>query len=253
MGYTIDMPSTEKEKRYAKDRYENNKDYFRQYYVDNKERQKEDRRLIRDKNRKLARDFVKAYLIEHPCMNCGEKDILTLEFDHRDPSTKTYTIRKMIEDRRNSSAIAEEIAKCDVLCGNCHRRRTAAQFGSYRAIIESVEPLEFQVSLKDTQSKELMLLERQRENRNRSRSRIREFIRNFLLIHPCIDCGENDIVVLEFDHKDPICKLHSISEMIVNRTSLEKLAGEISKCDIRCVNCHKKRTHSQFGGYRDSI
>lgn len=67
-----------------------------------------------------------AYLRDHPCIDCGESDIRVLEFDHRDASTKSMAVGQMI-GRRSWSAIRTEIAKCDVRCANCHRKRTAAQ------------------------------------------------------------------------------------------------------------------------------
>ena len=66
----------------------------------------------------------------HPCLVCGESDPIVLEFDHRDSSTKHIEICEM--STRSLQTIAAEIAKCDVLCANCHRRRTAKQQGWYK-------------------------------------------------------------------------------------------------------------------------
>jgi hypothetical protein len=71
------------------------------------------------------------YLIEffrtRPCVDCSESDPLVLEFDHR--SDKIFNISKGIRDRSWASVL-DEIAKCDVVCANCHRRRTARRGGS---------------------------------------------------------------------------------------------------------------------------
>src|SRR5262245_53319080 len=81
----------------------------------------------------------------------------------------------------------------------------------------------------------------------RSRKRpVREFIANYLREHPCVDCGETDILVLHFDH----CrgrKVLNISIMVKNQHSLENIKKEITKCDVRCTNCHMRRTAIQFG------
>jgi len=70
---------------------------------------------------------------------------------------------------------------------------------------------------------------------------------NYLLGHPCVDCGENNPVCLEFDHIDPKKKITTISDMIVGYNySIEDLILEINKCEIRCGNCHAKRTSKMF-------
>ena len=70
------------------------------------------------------------YLCAHPCVDCGEGDPIVLEFDHlRD---KVDNISKMAAVKRPWPVILAEIAKCEVVCANCHRRRTAARSNSYR-------------------------------------------------------------------------------------------------------------------------
>ncbi len=69
-----------------------------------------------------------AYLLLHPCVECGEADPLVLQFDHRDRTVKRIEISCMLKDY-SWSAIEIEISKCDVRCANCHSRRTARQFG----------------------------------------------------------------------------------------------------------------------------
>ena len=73
-----------------------------------------------------------AYFAEHPCVDCGERDIRCLEFDHRDRSTKTANISGLLRAVVSWDVICQEIEKCDVRCANCHRRRTAAQVNSWR-------------------------------------------------------------------------------------------------------------------------
>lgn len=69
----------------------------------------------------------------------------------------------------------------------------------------------------------------------------------YLKDHPCVDCGEKDIVVLQFDHKDTAEKSFSISKAIKGGYSWEKkIEPELKKCDVRCANCHTRRTAKQF-------
>jgi hypothetical protein len=82
-------------------------------------------------DRPRNRRFVAAYLSTHPCVDCGESDPLVLEFDHRDPSSKRDDVGRLVHST-TVEVVRSEIQKCDVRCGNCHRMRTARQFGSYR-------------------------------------------------------------------------------------------------------------------------
>jgi len=81
-----------------------------------------------------------------------------------------------------------------------------------------------------------------------SRQRNIEYVKAYLLGHPCIDCGEKDIIVLEFDHKDRTTKYKAIAHLIGGK--LETLITEIEKCEVRCANCHKRKTAKQFGWWR---
>lgn len=76
--------------------------------------------------------FLIDFLREHPCVDCGESDPVVLEFDHlRD---KSFSVSQGFRDRRWQSVL-DEIAKCEVVCANCHRRRTARRGGFARAAV----------------------------------------------------------------------------------------------------------------------
>lgn len=71
-------------------------------------------------NRKEWYAGVKANL---SCIRCGENHPACLDFHHRDRSGKTFTVSKMVIQRYASrERVLEEMAKCDVLCANCHRK-----------------------------------------------------------------------------------------------------------------------------------
>lgn len=71
----------------------------------------------------------------------------------------------------------------------------------------------------------------------------------YLLTHPCIDCGESDPVVLEFDHRTD--KRAAIVDLMRNHASWDEIVAEIEKCDVRCANCHRRRTARTRGYYRE--
>ncbi len=67
-----------------------------------------------------------------------------------------------------------------------------------------------------------------------------KMIFDFLSSNPCIDCGCTDPIVLSFDHLSD--KKSDISRMISDGGTIEAINTEISKCVVRCHNCHIKRT-----------
>jgi hypothetical protein len=78
------------------------------------------------------------------------------------------------------------------------------------------------------------------------RIKVREKILDFLSKKKCIDCGENDPIVLDFDHIDRDKKFKSVSQMLCGHYSFETILKEIEKCEVRCANCHRRKTYLQF-------
>ena len=76
------------------------------------------RRRWREQARSLDR------LRDTPCADCGGRfPPCAMDFDHRDPDTKRWAVTRMI-GRAGTSRILDEVAKCDIVCANCHRLRT---------------------------------------------------------------------------------------------------------------------------------
>lgn len=86
----------------------------------------------------------------------------------------------------------------------------------------------------------------------RARTRVHQEVLQGVILkhlgsHPCIDCGEGDPVVLEFDHVRGKKKMN-VSRM-VKTCGLVTLNEEIAKCDVRCANCHRRVTAKRNGNW----
>ena len=77
------------------------------------------------------------------------------------------------------------------------------------------------------------------------RKKIRAWLHEYLKNNPCVDCGESDPVVLEFDHQRD--KLFAIGDAPRKTTSIKVVAAEVAKCEVRCANCHRKKTYTERG------
>jgi len=77
------------------------------------------------------------------------------------------------------------------------------------------------------------------------REKNRREVMAYLASHPCVDCGNADPIVLEFDNREPGQKLKEVSLLMISRRWPHVL-HEIEKCDVRCVNCHRRRTATQY-------
>ena len=99
--------------------------YSKNDWKTNEKRRKRNHDKCKER-RKRNHDIVYDYLLTHPCIVCGEKDPIVLDFDHRD--SKSHNISDMSVGAFKVITLIKEINKCDVLCANCHRRRTAEQY-----------------------------------------------------------------------------------------------------------------------------
>lgn len=84
------------------------------------------------------------------------------------------------------------------------------------------------------------------------RDTVNKFLCKYLLKNPCVDCGESDVRVLEFDHKGEIPKFKAVSSLIRLQYPLNKIQEEIDKCEIRCANCHRRKTARDFKWFKNN-
>ena len=110
--------------------------YGKEHYAANRQRYIDQAGVVKQRLRLTRTRYLIEYFVAHPCADCGETDPVVLEFDHlRD---KRVEISAALHGR-NWQTILDEIEKCEVVCANCHRRRTARRRGTLRAILTQVD------------------------------------------------------------------------------------------------------------------
>ena len=75
---------------------------------------------------------------------------------------------------------------------------------------------------------------------NKHKLEVFQFLIDYFKTHPCVDCGEDNPLVLEFDHV--IGSKHATISYLAASSSHEKMMKEIAKCNVRCANCHRIQT-----------
>jgi L-lysine 2,3-aminomutase len=160
------------------------------------------------------------------CADCGLQDPKVLEFDH--VGGKRANVSTLVHEGYSTRRIAQEIECCEVVCVNCHRRRTARRGLSWR-----LSPAQVAAEAWAPRRRNFL------------------FLLKILQHACCLDCGEADIVVLEFDHVGP--KRDCVVNLAAGGYSLRTLQHEVEQCEIRCANCHRRRTFETFGGFRNHL
>jgi hypothetical protein len=200
---------------------EDQREYNIAYYAEHREEEIERVRTRMAATLEFLRD-----LRRRPCADCGQSfPPWVMDFDHRDPRTKSFALAAGHALLKSRNVLAAEVAKCDVVCANCHAIRTYNWIKS-----EDV----FSSRAKGT-SRYLARKTAYREEHIKLLADLRTV--------PCLDCGGTfRFFVMQFDHRDPREKQYMVS-MMVGRTGTEKILAEVAKCDIVCTNCHRDRTY----------
>lgn len=106
-----------------------NKAKAREYYAKNREAHVRVIMARKVVQRSLAIDAVGRYLLDHPCVDCGEADVRVLDFDHREGCSKAAEVMRLAQNGYSVTSVMREIAKCDVRCRNCHAKVTYERMG----------------------------------------------------------------------------------------------------------------------------
>lgn len=104
------------------------------------------------------------------------------------------------------------------------------------------------VTMKDLFKKSKDFRDKTAKRTEVSRLQINQIVFEYLLEHPCVDCGIKDPRCLEFDHVKGE-KENEIS-FLKKLGNKNKMLIEMEKCEVRCGNCHKIKTIKDFPCYK---
>jgi hypothetical protein len=145
---------------------------------------------------------------EEGCRSCGEDDPGCLDFHHRTAAEKRMALTEMITHGYGRETLRAEIAKCDVLCANCHR-------------IEHAGPQDDDGT-----------------DHTDSRDALQAWLRTRKAAAGCSHCGETDPRCLVFHHVDE--KEAAVSQLVANGRPRAEIEAELERCTVLCANCHRK-------------
>lgn len=81
------------------------------------------------KKKQAARAWLVDFFKSNHCSDCGNSDLRVLEFDHTQDN-KRACVADLVARGYALHVVKEEVAKCDVVCANCHRIRTISRLES---------------------------------------------------------------------------------------------------------------------------
>lgn len=212
---------------------------FREYFRTRGQLHRHQVQRAKEARRDQARAYVVGLLRNLSCLDCGEDDLVVLEFDHvRD---KLSAVSLLVVEGAALERVKAETAKCDVVCVNCHRRRTASRARTARwRYVQQLEDLGYTRKVDEIGIA-----------RGATRERNARFLFDFLSQKRCVDCEISDLLVLEFDHVRD--KRELVTKLANRECSLKTIRAEIAKCEVRCANCHRRRTAKEQGHFRHHV
>ena len=162
--------------------------------------------------RQRLRAWVNKRKAERGCSKCGESDPAGLDFHHPNDD-KEMAITEMVTHGYSTDQLEGEIARCEVLCANCHKKRHDRR----PAVVREGTTLP-----------------------RTKRERLQQWTFEYRRRTGCHRCSESDPVCLEFHHPDPERKSASVGAMISDSAPASAVRGEVQKCIVLCANCHRK-------------
>ena len=198
------------------------REYNVAYYAEHRDEEIERVRVRQAATLEFLRD-----LRRRPCQDCGGTfSPWVMDFDHRDPRAKSFSLAAGKVLLKARAELLEEIAKCDIVCANCHAVRTYEWVKANKATLGW-----FTVGVSA------------RIDEKREYSKAHTELLAKLRDVPCLDCRRRfPFYVMQFDHRDATEKRYTVSQMI-SRAGTKTILAEVAKCDIVCANCHRDRTY----------
>jgi len=157
--------------------------------------------------RARIRNWLNERKADAGCHRCDEADAACLDFHHRKTDGKAGNVCDLVTRGWGRERLREELAKCVVLCANCHRKKHA----------ETNSP------------------------REGARAHQRRIVDDYKDERGCTRCQEDvSPSALDCHHRDGAEKHTSVGRLISDGCSMDELYEELSKCEILCANCHRK-------------
>jgi transcription elongation factor Elf1 len=135
-------------------------------------------------------------------------------------------------------------------CSRCKEQKPISEFNKKRAsgVQPYCRPCQRDYQRENYENTRLSTLSSVYESRKKRKKIIRLFLADYYSTHPCVDCGETDIIVLDFDHL--LEKNFGINKAISNVMPIERIEEELKNGEVRCSNCHRKITAERTRNWR---
>ncbi len=200
--------------------------YTKAWRLRNPEKTKEQRRLHKKLNPNYAYnrhlpmyEYLKNLKTTNQCTDCKNYfPSVSMDYDHV-RGEKYRNVSVLAWNSTDTELVDKEIAKCDLVCSNCHRIRTVKRTHEQPTKVKS------KVALKSL----------------KRRTRAKEYLDQIKQNNPCSVCNKYfPVAAMEFDHVDRTTKSTCVGEL--RGRSIARVAEEVAKCRLICSNCHRVKT-----------
>lgn len=117
--------NNEAQREYRKANKERMAKYHKEYYSKNKQGYIDRKNAAKARNKAIT-DEIKSTT---PCTDCGKKyHPFVMDFDH--VGEKDRDVSLLVQAPASVKRLMAEIAKCELVCANCHRMRTFTRAGN---------------------------------------------------------------------------------------------------------------------------